>query len=63
MNGSTSEDRKYIVTSRIPGRTDLSSSEAVLVGNTLYLGAHIGLDRNTVQPQNRAVRVPPSLPH
>jgi hypothetical protein len=45
MNGSTSEDRKYIVTSRIPGRKDLSSSEAVPVGNTLYLGAHNGLDQ------------------
>ena len=42
-------DRKYIVDPR-PGDTKaLPFSDAVLVGNTLYIAGHIGLDPKTGQ--------------
>lgn len=42
-------DRKYIVNPR-PGDTKaLPFSDAVLVGNTLYIAGHIGLDPKTSQ--------------
>ena len=42
-------DRKYIVNPR-PGDTKaLPFSDAVLVGNTLYIAGHIGLDPKTAQ--------------
>jgi 2-iminobutanoate/2-iminopropanoate deaminase len=42
-------DRKYIVDPR-PGDTKgLPFSDAVLVGNTLYIAGHIGLDPKTAQ--------------
>lgn len=47
---ANSEDRKYIVTSRPPGTKDLPFSDAVLVGDTLYIAGHIGLDAKTGQP-------------
>ena len=42
-------DRKYIVNPR-PGDTkSLPFSDAVVVGNTLYIAGHIGLDPKTAQ--------------
>lgn len=43
-------DRKYIVKSRGGDRTGLPFSEAVLVGDTLYIAGHIGLDAKTNMP-------------
>jgi 2-iminobutanoate/2-iminopropanoate deaminase len=40
-------DRKFIVNSRADDRKGLPFSEGVLVGNTLYIGGHIGLDPKT----------------
>src|SRR5215831_5382968 len=51
---ANSEDRKYIVTSRPPGTKDLPFSDAVLVGDTLYIAGHIGLDAKTGQPPSSA---------
>jgi 2-iminobutanoate/2-iminopropanoate deaminase len=46
---ATASDRKYIVNPR-PGDTKaLPFSDAVLVGNTLYIAGHIGLDPKTSQ--------------
>lgn len=46
---SQASDRKYIVDPR-PGDTKaLPFSDAVLVGNTLYVAGHIGLDPKTGQ--------------
>jgi reactive intermediate/imine deaminase len=46
---ATASDRKYIVNPR-PGDTKaLPFSDAVLVGNTLYIAGHIGLDPKTNQ--------------
>ena len=46
---ATAGDRKYIVNPR-PGDTKgLPFSDAVLVGNTLYIAGHIGLDPKTGQ--------------
>src|ERR1700751_6358465 len=46
---ATASDRKYIVNPR-PGDTKaLPFSDAVLVGNTLYIAGHIGLDPKTGQ--------------
>jgi 2-iminobutanoate/2-iminopropanoate deaminase len=42
-------DRKFIVNSRTTDRKGLPFSEAVLVGNTLYIAGHIGLDPKTTQ--------------
>jgi 2-iminobutanoate/2-iminopropanoate deaminase len=43
-------DRKYIVTPRPPDAKALPFSDGVLVGNTLYIAGHIGLDLKTGQP-------------
>lgn len=43
-------DRKYIVKPRPAGLASLPFSDAVLVGNTLYLAGTIGLDPKTGQP-------------
>ena len=40
-------DRKFIVHPRSADRKDLPFSDAVLVGNTLYIAGHIGLDPKT----------------
>ena len=40
-------DRKFIVSSRADDRKGLPFSEGVLVGNTLYIAGHIGLDPKT----------------
>jgi 2-iminobutanoate/2-iminopropanoate deaminase len=43
-----SEKRRYV--SIPPGEGDLPFSNAVSVGNTLYLAGHIGFDQNTRKP-------------
>jgi 2-iminobutanoate/2-iminopropanoate deaminase len=43
-------DRKYIVKPRSDDRKGLPFSDAVLVGNTLYIAGHIGLDAKTNLP-------------
>ena len=43
-------DRKFIVKPRSGDRKALPFSEAVLVGNTLYIAGHIGLDAKTDLP-------------
>lgn len=43
-------DRKFIVKPRSGDRKALPFSEAVLVGNTLYIAGHIGLDAKTDMP-------------
>src|SRR6266700_1892083 len=43
-------DRKYIVKPRSGDRKALPFSEGVLVGNTLYIAGHIGLDPKTDMP-------------
>jgi 2-iminobutanoate/2-iminopropanoate deaminase len=42
-------DRKYIVKPRASGMNALPFSDGVLVGNTLYIAGHIGLDPKTGQ--------------
>jgi 2-iminobutanoate/2-iminopropanoate deaminase len=43
-------DRKYIVTPRPAGFKGLPFSDGVLVGDTLYVAGHIGLDAKTGTP-------------
>ena len=43
-------DRKYIVKPRSGDRKALPFSEGVLVGNTLYVAGHVGLDAKTNMP-------------
>ena len=43
-------DRKYIVKPRSGDAKALPFSEGVLVGNTLYIAGHIGLDAKTNMP-------------
>src|ERR1035437_9551350 len=43
-------DRKYIVTPRPADFKGLPFSDGVLVGNTLYIAGHIGLDAKTGTP-------------
>lgn len=43
-------DRKHIVLRRAPQATALPFSEGVLVGNTLYVAGHIGIDPKTGKP-------------
>ena len=43
-------DRKYIVKPRSGDRKGLPFSEGVLVGNTLHIAGHIGLDPKTNMP-------------
>ena len=45
--GSGDTDRKHIVS---PERSKFPFSDAVLVGNTLYIGGHIGIDPKTGKP-------------
>jgi len=47
---ATATDRKYIVNPRSDDRKALPFSEGVLVGNTLYIAGHIGLDPKTNLP-------------
>lgn len=46
IGSETESQRRYINAS---GRANLPFSDAVLVGNTLYLAGHLGLDPNTGQ--------------
>lgn len=48
--GAGATDRKYIVKPRSDDRKGLPFSEGVLVGNTLYIAGHIGLDAKTNMP-------------
>jgi 2-iminobutanoate/2-iminopropanoate deaminase len=43
-------DRKYIVRPRPANAQGLPFSDAVLVGNTLYIAGHLGVDMKTGQP-------------
>lgn len=43
-------DRKFVVKPRASDRKALPFSEGVLVGNTLYIAGHIGLDPKTDAP-------------
>jgi reactive intermediate/imine deaminase len=43
-------DRKYIVTPRPANSKGLPFSDAVLVGDTLYIAGHIGLEEKTGAP-------------
>ena len=43
-------DRKHIVLPRAPQASALPFSEGVLVGNTLYVAGHIGIDPKTGKP-------------
>lgn len=43
-------DRKYIVKPRASDMKGLPFSDGVLVGNTLYIAGHIGLDPNSGKP-------------
>ena len=48
---SGAQDRKYIVMKRAtPAAASAPFSEAVLVGDTLHIGGHIGLDPATGKP-------------
>ena len=47
-------DRKFIVKPRSGDRKGLPFSEGVLVGNTLYIAGHIGLDPKTNMPPTSA---------
>jgi reactive intermediate/imine deaminase len=47
---AAAQDRKHIVKPRASGLTELPFSDAVLVGNTLYIAGHIGLDAKTGMP-------------
>lgn len=43
-------DRRHIVLRKSPPRNALPFSEGVLVGNTLYVAGHIGIDPKTGKP-------------
>ena len=45
--GAGAQDRKFIVNPRPADTKALPFSDAVLVGNTLYIAGHIGLDTKT----------------
>lgn len=47
-------DRKYIVNPRAGDMKGLPFSDGVLVGNTLYIAGHIGLDPKTGMPPTSA---------
>src|SRR5579862_6740236 len=47
---AAAQDRKHIVKPRANGLTELPFSDAVLVGNTLYIAGHLGLDVKTGAP-------------
>lgn len=46
---SNASDRKYIVGARPPDAQNLPFSDAVLAGDTLYIGGSIGIDPKTHQ--------------
>ena len=48
--GAVAADRKFIVKPRATDMKALPFSEGVLVGNTLYIAGHIGLDTKTGMP-------------
>ncbi len=47
---AAAQDRKHIVKPRPSALTELPFSDAVLVGNTLYIAGHLGLDTKTGMP-------------
>jgi len=47
---ASAADRKYIVKPRASDMKALPFSDAVLVGNTLYIAGHLGLDPKTGTP-------------
>lgn len=47
---ATAQERKFIVKPRASGLSALPFSDAVLVGNTLYIAGHIGLDAKGQPP-------------
>jgi len=47
-------DRKYIVKPRSEDRKTLPFSEGVLLGNSLYIAGHVGLDSKTDMPPTSA---------
>jgi hypothetical protein len=47
-------DRKYIVKPRSGDRKTLPFSEGVLLGHTLYIAGHVGLDAKTNLPPANA---------
>jgi reactive intermediate/imine deaminase len=47
---ASAADRKYIVNPRSADMKALPFSDGVLVGNTLYIAGHIGLDSKTGMP-------------
>jgi 2-iminobutanoate/2-iminopropanoate deaminase len=47
---AAAEDRKHIVKPRASDMKALPFSDGVLVGNTLYIAGHIGLDAKTGKP-------------
>ena len=47
-------DRKYIVKPRPANAQGLPFSDAVLVGNTLYIAGHLGVDAKTGMPPESA---------
>ncbi|HEY1679545.1 MAG TPA: Rid family hydrolase [Candidatus Sulfotelmatobacter sp.] len=47
---AAASDRKYIIDPRPADAKNLPFSDGVLVGNTLYVAGHIGLDAKTGQP-------------
>jgi reactive intermediate/imine deaminase len=47
---AAAEDRKHIVKPRASDMKALPFSDGVLVGNTLYIAGHIGLDTKTGKP-------------
>lgn len=51
---ATDADRKYIVLPRAPQAKALPFSEGVVVGNTLYIAGHIGMDPKTGKPGETA---------
>jgi 2-iminobutanoate/2-iminopropanoate deaminase len=51
---AAAEDRKHIVKPRAADMKALPFSDGVLVGNTLYIAGHIGLDAKTGMPPANA---------
>jgi 2-iminobutanoate/2-iminopropanoate deaminase len=48
--GASAADRKHIVNPRPKGFETLPFSDGVLVGNTLYVAGHIGVEQKTGMP-------------
>lgn len=53
-SATNAEDRKYVAAPHLPYTKELPFSNAVVVGDTLYLGGHIGLDPSTGPPPAKA---------